>query len=279
MSIKLKNNGNRAYAYWIIIGIIISSIIFAVFLLLDVYLINKENPMITIVDALGYFGSSMGAVFGIIGIVLTIQYTQNSIEDQRKEYLQEKIVDDVLSICPLIQIRSKKALSGKYGVIDVCEKGSIEDESSMQHFFFEVSNKGKGVAQNVRINAELVTDKQDYLYLIDSELIDYPEFRSYLNLDETMELSFTIYYNHQNKSDRALHVQIRIEYIDIFLNTYVEIYDLHFYVKVQTITNRGDSRDNPSKFTGRFTHKELISRVVRGRNKEILNIGIAYTKE
>lgn len=272
-----RKKADTIYMSWIIYGGIIAIIVFLIFFVLDVCVINKDRPIITVADSLSYFGSIIGAILGLGGVILTIQYTQRTTETQRKEYIREKKTDNALSVCPLLQIRFKEVeINGKYN-IDVIEKSVENSDPQWENFTFQVLNMGKGVAQNLRIYAQHVPNRQDFVQISDPELQYCPLFVPYINVNEDMNFWVTLYYNYQDIAERELLMRINLEYTDIFLNSYTEFYDFHFNI-IRLPVSAPKYHGFLVPFKVSFGGKELISKIVKDRNGETLDMGIELKK-
>lgn len=270
-----RKEPSKIYFPWVVYGGIISIIVFLVFFILDVYFINKVSPVITIADSLSYFGSIIGAILGLGGVILTIQYTQRATENQRKEYNMEKNADNALSVCPLLQFHYKNNEIEGNKNIDVIEKSVVDLDPQWENFTFSILNMGKGVAQNIKIKVLSVPSRIDFFEISDYEFRDIPLFVPYINVNEDMNFWITLNYNYHDITERVLQMRLSFEYTDIFLNTYTELYDFHFLIKkLPDSAPKKYSFSEP--FTVSFVGKELISKVVKTRNGEILDIGIAF---
>lgn len=275
VNILRRREKGKIYIPWIIYGGITSIIIFLIFFILDICVINKDSPVITIADSLSYFGSIIGAILGLGGVILTIQYTQKATEAQRKEYNKEKKADNALSVCPLLQIHYNDTPIEGNNNLDLIEKSITDSDPQWENFTFCIRNMGRGVAQNIKIKALSVQNRENFLYISDYELQDTPIFVPYINVDEQMNFWITLNYNYHDKTERVLLTRLSFEYTDIFLNNYTELYDFHFHIK-----NLPESAPKKNSFTVPFNisfmGKELISKVVKDRNDEILDMGITF---
>lgn len=161
-----RNRGKKGFTkvYIVILCIVIIIFLFFVPLMLDWFVFGNDiHSNLTNGEWAGFLGSYIGALIGgivsIIGIILTIRYTQKEIELSYKQYEEQKRLHNL----PILDCELHGYCVGKEdGALEIRSEYTFQNNEWIPYTMnFKIYNIGIGAATNLAYAMDVDEKRQD----------------------------------------------------------------------------------------------------------------------